>query len=70
MKIYLVRVDTFDESPRPIGGADGGAQDAVDVDVVAGDLSGFGRSGFRMVPADQDRLVQLALQGQLTRRRD
>ena len=67
---HLAGVDAFDEGSGSVGGAYGGAEDAVDVDVVNGDLARLRRGAVRMVPADQDRLVQLAFQSQLARRRD
>ncbi len=68
--VHLVGVDAFDERTRPVRGAHRRAQNAVDVDVVEGDVTRIDRRALRMIPADQDRLVELALQSQLARRRD
>ena len=70
MNWYFARIDAFNERPAAITSPNCGAEDTVDVDVVTGNLSRLWRRSFRMVPTDEDRLVQLPLERQLTWRWD
>lgn len=67
---HPVGIDAFNEGPASVARPDGGPEDAVHVDVVAGDVTGLWRGSLGMIPADDDRLVQLPFQRQLPRRRD